>query len=152
MSSKVKATKAKLEDLGNKIDNINVWWKRLGALVGIIGAVWAGCAAISNTITSTLDERIVHQIQDTKEQIDEMSSKITTMEEILNRTKMDTTRLQLMMLINHQPEQHSTILEVADLYFVYYHGDWIMTDLFIKWAEEQGVRVPMDILARIQSE
>lgn len=144
--------KTTLKEVGDKIDNLNMWWKRLISIGAIIVGIATGCVAVSNTVAATLDEHIVSQMTEVNEQVSEIKSQVGSMSKTLDRTKLDTMRLQLMVLIQNQPDEHSTILEVANAYFVYYGGDWVMSDLFLEWAEKEGVRVPIEIYNRISTE
>lgn len=127
-----------LERIGKKLDSINIWYKRLAALIVIIGAVWGGVVSISNTLTATLDEHIGEQLAD-------VASSVEANTENLRGIRLDTLRTQLLLYMYHDPHEHHTILEIARVYFVVYGGDWIMTDKFKQWAREEGVEIPFEL-------
>ena len=52
-------------------------------------------------------------------------------------TRLDGLRTLLTMYINSQPENHDTILKIAEKYFMEFDGDWVMTDEFLKWADSE---------------
>lgn len=67
----------------------------------------------------------------TNRKLDELSSQVADI-------KVDTTRSQLLTLINTSPDNEAEIMKVAQYYFGTLGGDWYMTSLFTKWAEEHG--------------
>ena len=78
------------------------------------------------------------KIQDLTENID----KILTVSE---DTRKDTVRIQLLMVLSHQPENVDTIFKLAETYFISLQGDWYMTNEFIKWAKERNIVIPPNI-------
>lgn len=48
------------------------------------------------------------------------------------------TEMNLMMYTH--PENHDTILKMAYRYFVELKGDWVETDLFLGWVEEEEAK------------
>lgn len=80
-----------------------------------------------------------------------MNESITTIKDITLDTRKDTLRIQLMMLIQNQPENIDSILKLAETYFVKLHGDWYMSSEFKKWAKAHNVEVPEIIINKIDS-
>lgn len=68
---------------------------------------------------------------DTNSKLDSISSQVTEL-------KLSTARSQLLTLMNHYPNNDEEIMKVAKYYFKDLGGDWYMTSLFTKWAEEHG--------------
>lgn len=89
--------------------------------VGVIGAALVGvgtwCTAQINASTNSKLDAISAQMSD---------------------IKLDTTRTQLLTLINTSPDNEAEIMKVAQYYFGTLKGDWYMTSLFTKWAEDHG--------------
>ena len=59
------------------------------------------------------------------------------------------------LYIHDQPENHDTILKIAERYFLEFGGDWVMTDEFLRWADsetEEGrkVHIPSNLLSTIR--
>ena len=54
---------------------------------------------------------------------------------------LNDSRIQLMMLIWHNPEDHRAILKEAEHYFIDLHGDSWIASKFKAWAESQGVDI-----------
>lgn len=67
----------------------------------------------------------------TNERLDTLSAQMSDL-------KLDTTRSQLLTLISNYPDNESEIMKVAQYYFGTLKGDWYMTSLFAKWAEDHG--------------
>lgn len=127
-----------LERLGKRLDNINVWYKRLAGLVVILAAIWGGCTSIASTVTTNLDEHI-------SKQTDTIVAQVAENQKELEEIRLDTLRTQLLLYIYHDPDEHNTILEIAKVYFVDYKGDWVMTAKFKKWARDEGVEIPFEL-------
>lgn len=134
-----------LERLGKKLDNANIWYKRIAALVGIIVAIVGATVTISNNLTSALDTHIEAQTAQLSDAIDINNQAIQNNSVELEKIRRDTLRVQLVQYIYNEPDAHDTILKLAYTYFVEYHGDWVMTDKFKQWAKSEGVEIPFDL-------
>lgn len=55
------------------------------------------------------------------------------------RNELATTRLQLLFLIQLQPENKDAILKTAQRYFMELDGNGEVWDVFRHWTDEQGV-------------
>lgn len=127
-----------LERIGKRLDNANVWYKRIAVVVTIVAAIWGGCVSVTNSLTQTLDNHIGGQLTEVVTTVDANS-------ESLRDIRLDTLRTQLLLYMYHEPAEHHTILEIAKVYFVDCGGDWVMTDKFKRWATEEGVSIPFDL-------
>lgn len=70
---------------------------------------------------------------------------LTPIRKELHEIRLDTTRTQLIMLMEHQPHNHDTIIKVAERYFCQLQGDWYCTSLFRDWAKREGIEIPNQI-------
>lgn len=95
----------------------------ISAILVIGGAVVGAVTWINGRIQATLEERF-----------DSIDSKLATAE-------LDSARTQLLVLMNDYPNNESEILKVAHHYFNDLDGDWYMSELFSKWAEERGIDI-----------
>lgn len=95
----------------------------VSAILVIGGAVVGAVTWINGRIQATLEERF-----------DAVDSKLATAE-------LDSARTQLLVLMNDYPNNESEILKVAHHYFNDLDGDWYMSELFSKWAEERGIDI-----------
>jgi len=87
--------------------------------------------------------------KDTDERINMFIKSVDKLIETTAETRKDTLRIQLLMIMSHQPENIDTILKLAETYFVDLHGDWYMTSEFNKWAKAHDVEVPSHIYTAI---
>ena len=83
--------------------------------------------------------------QDSDNRIESFKDDVKELIETTKETRRDTLRIQLLMILTHQPENVDTILKLAETYFVNLHGDWYMTSEFNKWAKAHDVIVPNNI-------
>lgn len=127
-----------LERLGKRLDNASKWHKRLLAVGAIIATVSGTVVAISNNLNSALDTHITAQTEVLADKLDQQDKE-------LEKIRLDTLRVQLLQYIYNEPEDHDTILKLGYTYFVEYKGDWVMTNKFKQWAEDQDVKIPFDL-------
>ena len=83
--------------------------------------------------------------KDSNDKICLLDNNIKEILEISKETQKDTTRIQLLMVIQQQPNNIDTILKLAERYFVKLKGDWYVTSEFNKWAKEHDVSLPIHI-------
>lgn len=88
----------------------------------VIGAATIGCATWVFSQANA----------DTNKKLDEIISRVEVAEQ-------DAIRSQLLLLMNHYPENDSEIMKVAEYYFKELDGDWYMTEIFTKWAESRDI-------------
>lgn len=60
--------------------------------------------------------------------------------------ELDLVRIQLLGLIFHTPDNKAEIERVAYHYFQELHGDWYMTGIYSRWAEEHGGNVELVVI------
>lgn len=101
--------------------------KAVAATITAIGVITGALISCSSFISSKITES-------TNERLDSISKKLEDIE-------LDTTRTQLLTLMNHYPENKSEILSVAYHYFKELDGDWYMSELFSEWAKERNIDV-----------
>lgn len=77
--------------------------------------------------------------------VDKIESKIEPISQAVSEVKMDTTRLQLLFLIDHKPENESEILTLAKHYFTELGGDWYVTDIFNEYCMERNIHVDWEM-------
>ena len=106
---------------------IPAWAQKIAAFItacGIIaGVISAAVAYIQDAITKSL-----------RSDIEKLSADVASI-------KLDTTRMQLLTLINEDPDNTTDILKVAKYYFRDLKGDWYMSGMFTKWAEQHEIDV-----------
>lgn len=124
----MRVTKASLERAGqerrSRLKKLGKWIQTTAGIitsVGVIAAAAVGtgtwCVAKVNEGTNAKIDAIADQMQD---------------------LKLDTTRNQLLVLMEHD-ENEEEVLKVAKYYFNELKGDWYMTSVFERWADKHGV-------------
>jgi carbonic anhydrase len=104
----------------------------------------------TDAMHKTKDEMIKMK-QDTNQRVDQLSQNIDKILELSKETRKDNIRIQLLMIMEHQPENVDTILKIAEKYFIKLKGDWYMTNEFSKWAKEHNVTIPAHLYDVIDS-
>lgn len=103
------------------------WWQ---ILISIIGAV-AGLSTLIIFFVNRHDSKKFFT-EDEKNEILVAVRKIPTIE-------LDTMRLQILNLIQHNPTNHDTILSLARHYFKQLHGNSYMISIVCEWAKQEGI-------------
>lgn len=113
------------ESLYNKTDKkLRKISGTIGAIIVILGALSGILGWIQGQFTSVISE-----------QISELEAKMQVSD---RKTEVQITRLELMTLIDTQPENVAEIEKVARYYFNVLKADWYMTGIFSKWCQEYG--------------
>lgn len=89
------------------------------------------------------------------ERVEAFRSAVEEIKNLAIETRLDNLRTLLTLYIHDQPENHDTILKIAERYFLEFGGDWVMTDEFLRWADsetEEGrkVHIPSNLLSTIK--
>lgn len=90
------------------------------------------------------EEKSIQRVESFKEAVEEIKN-------LAIETRLDNLRTLLTLYIHDNPENHDTILKIAERYFLEFGGDWVMTDEFLRWADlenEAGrkVHIPVNLL------
>ena len=96
----------------------------IGAIVAIIGTVAGVCSWINQQFTNAVSA----QISGFQEEV-RASDKAD---------KQAATRIELMVLMNHDPTNIVAIERMAKYYFQDLDGDQYMTKMYSDWAKEYG--------------
>ena len=129
MVTKVKNKWDKLDD------NTQKWAKRLTSIATIIGVLVAGCGWVINQLDNAVAVRLEEQTASLQQKVESLSN---GREQSDRQTEMQLTRLELMMLMAHAPENIVEIEKIARHYFVDLKGDTYMTSEYTKWAKNYG--------------
>ena len=119
-----KAMTRTAQKIVNKRDSLNAKTQRIVTTItsaGIIIGAFFGC---SNYIVSQLDRHIQEQMSDVKEDVADI--------------KLSSTRNELLLMIEHNPNNVIEIERLAKVYFVDMKGDFYMTGLYSDWAKKHG--------------
>lgn len=114
-------------------------------IIAVIGGASGFLTALTTTIFKILDYRKARRGEGLDARLKPLFDRLQRQDEELHEIRLDTTRTQLLMLMEHQPDNHDTILKIAHKYFVELHGNWWMASEFAGWAKAQKVDVPPQI-------
>lgn len=99
--------------------------KSFSALISAVVVIITTCGTIlawfENKMTEAIDKRL------------------SNVENVMNDVRQDTVRLQLLQLMESDPDNVESILTVAHQYFIEMKGDWYMTEKFKQWGREHNV-------------
>ena len=99
---------------------------------------------ITEALTNT--KLLIHQVEeDSKSRTSIFEERVDKIIDIVEDTRKDTLRIQLLMLMREDNNNVDTILRVAETYFVKLQGDWYMTSEFYRWAKAHDVVIPNNI-------
>lgn len=118
---------AKTSLLGEADSKIQHIAKTVGALATIVAATGGACAWATAQVQSVITSKL-EGIQ-------------VEMEKSDRKTEIQITRLELMTLIDTQPENVAEIEKVAKHYFRDLGADWYLTSIYSTWAREYGGNV-----------
>lgn len=99
---------------------------------------------ITNALGDIRDS--IHQVDEaSKDRITSFNDRVDKIIGIVEDTRKDTLRIQLLILMREDNDNIDTILRLAETYFVKLQGDWYMTSEFCKWAKAHDVMIPNNI-------
>lgn len=125
--------KSKWDNLDN---NVQKWATRLGAIATIIGILAAGGGWIVSQLDNSVSAHIETQTQAIQDEVQKLSDKVENQDK---ETELQLTRLELMMLIETDPENIVGIERLAKHYFSPpLDGNSYMTSYYTKWAKLYG--------------
>ena len=96
----------------------------IGAIIAIIGAMTGVCSWVSNQFKNAIAS-----------QIDGFQQEVRAADKA---DKQAATRIELMVLMNHDPYNTVAIERMARYYFQELDGDQYMTKMYSDWAREYG--------------
>lgn len=94
-------------------------------------------------------QQMLDMKEDSNKKIDTLTENVEKVLKISKETRQDTIRIQLLMIMEHQPDNIDTIVKLAEKYFIELKGDWYMTNEFNKWEKAHDVIVPANIYKAI---
>ena len=109
----------------DKVDKkLQKWAGTIGSFVVILGAITGACSWINSQFSNAVSA-----------QISDFQNEVRASDK---ETKQATTRLELMILIEHDPSNVVAIEKMAKYYFQELDGDLYMTQKYSEWAKEHG--------------
>lgn len=114
------------KSLYDKADGkVQRWAKTISAVAVIIGAIAGVCSWVSNQFAEAVSRQISEFQQETRESDAEMQQSIT--------------RVELLGLMEHDPENTVAIEKLARHYFTVLKGDKWMSERYSRYAKEHGL-------------
>ena len=101
--------------------------KAVAGVISACGVIASGTVALSDCIKGII--------------VSEVSDRLDSLDYELKDIKQDTVRLQLINMINTDPDNVETILTIAKKYFLELKGDWYATSIFQNWANERNIDI-----------
>lgn len=117
------AAKKSLYDKADK--KVQRWAKTISAAAIIIGAVAGVCSWVSNQFAEAVSRQIGEFQQETREADAEMQQSIT--------------RVELLGLMEHDPDNTVAIEKLAKYYFTVLEGDKWMSERYSRYAREHNI-------------
>lgn len=71
------------------------------------------------------------------EELKQIKSYVSELKNLTIDNQLSNLRIQLTLKTTYQPENHDTILKIAQKYFVDMGGDWVATDEFLAWTHKE---------------
>lgn len=100
------------------------WGKIVSAIAIIVGSLTALCSWVSNQFAIAVSEQIsIFQEE---------------MENATKRHEQSVTRVELLALMEHDPDNLAAIEKIARYYFKDLNGDLYMTQKYSDWASKHG--------------
>lgn len=106
-------------------------------------------AILSSGVLSALITGLFQIWQTKKSKKDGLESKVcdiaqkqTEITDRLKTAEKDALRTQLMVLIKDFPDERTDIIRLAETYFDKLGGNWILTDIFARWCDDNDVQLP----------
>lgn len=100
------------------------WAATITAVLVIIGAIGSVCAWASSQFANAVSDQISGFQDETRE--------------ANNRHEQATTRIELMVLMEHDPTNVAAIEKLAYHYFVELEGDTYLTGMYSTWCHKYG--------------
>lgn len=128
----------------------------VGGLSGLVSAITTAVFKILEYKKSQKGETLEAKLDEKLEPIIEVNSLLhrenTELKAELKEIRLDTTRTQLIILMEHQPHNHDTIIKTAERYFCTLGGNWWVASEFLSWAKEEKIQLPPHLLDAIAKE
>lgn len=101
-------------------------------------------------------KRLEDHIKDANKKAEQTNQSLDSIKELLLESSKSTLRIEMTNEMARHPENHDTILRMAQKYFGELDANWIMWDAFYKWVEEEAqagrkVFIPPELAATIRS-
>lgn len=114
--------------LGKKYDKADKKLQRIASTIGAIIAISGAVTGLLSWVNNQFTTAVSAQISGFQEEVRAADK----------ADKQATTRIELMVLMNHDPENVVAIERMAKYYFQDLDGDLYMTQQYSEWARQYG--------------
>lgn len=101
--------------------------------MGTLSTILLSCIGSSGLFAFI--EFLINRKDSTKDRLDKI-------EKNQQKSERDLVRTQMLIMMNHYPEDTNEIMKLGEHYFADLNGDWYMTSLFNKWLERANIGKP----------
>ena len=116
--------------------NVQKWASRLAAIATIVGVLTAGGGWLIHQVDNAVATCIETQTTEIQQEVQKLAETVETQDKEQEQRLM---RLELMMLMEHDPDNVLGIERLAKEYFSErINGNSYMTSYFTKWAKQYG--------------
>lgn len=112
----------------------------VGGICGIITTFITGVPKIYEMWKVYKGDTVEARIEKAMQEAMKKCSSITN--EKLDGIQRDVTRLRLMLLMYHEPDDVENILVIGKIYFNGLHGNTEASKVFNRWLKKQGIKKP----------
>lgn len=112
----------------------------IGGICGIVTTLITGVPKLYEMWKNHKGDTIEARIEKAMQEAMKKCSAITN--EKLDGIQRDVTRIRLMYLMHHEPQDAENILTVAKIYFNGLHGNTEASKVFSRWLKEQNIKKP----------
>lgn len=115
--------------------NVQKWATRLGAIATIVGILATSGGWIVSQLDNAVAARIENQTVAVQQEVQKLSDNVDTKDK---ESELQLNRLELMMLMDHDPNNTVEIEKVAHHYFKDLGGNSYMSSLYAKYCKQYG--------------
>lgn len=115
--------------------NVQKWAARLGAIATIVGVLVTGGSWIVSQLDNAVATHLEDQTQSIQAEVQQLSDKVSTKD---RESELQLNRLELMMLMDNDPNNIVEIEKVAHHYFKDLGGNSYMSSLYAKYCKQYG--------------
>lgn len=115
--------------------NVQKWAARLGAIATIVGVLITGGSWIVSQLDNAVATHLENQTQSIQAEVQQLSDKVSTKD---RESELQLNRLELMMLMDNDPNNIVEIEKVAHHYFKDLGGNSYMSSLYAKYCRQYG--------------
>ena len=120
--------------MANK-EKISVRLKHLSEHLNTIAAVAVAIGTIGGTLIAAGNWIISEVSAQSNQRIDQLQSEVNAHQ---REQQLSVTRMELMILLEHDPDNVVEIEMLAKKYFIDLQGDFYMTNIYSSWAKDHG--------------